>query len=220
MDSLRKLIGVIIFGLLWFWASGRLDWIQGWALLLTFLTWALALSWSMRRADPDLYRERSHVAENVEPWDKTVMVVYTILLVLLLFAAAFDSGRFELSSVPLWAQALGWLLLCAAGAIVTHVTSVNHYLSRWARLQDDRSQVVISHGMYAIIRHPMYLGNILLFLGLPLVLASWWAYLPSVLIVVVFIYRTAREDSMLQQGLAGYPEYSQRVRYRLIPRIW
>ena len=84
MRVIYRLTAVLIFVILWFWAAGRLDWIQGWAFLLTFLIWSLSLSWFMHRADPELYRERSHVAENVEPWDKTVMLLYTFLLILLL----------------------------------------------------------------------------------------------------------------------------------------
>jgi len=215
-----RILGSLVFVGLWLLAAGRLDWLPGWAFLLFFFTWALALSVRMRRVDPDLYRERSHVAENVEPWDKVIMTIYSLLLAMLMFTVAFDAGRFGWSSVPLWAQALGWIPLFAAGVIVWHVSMINRYLSRWARLQDDRSQVVISHGLYGVVRHPMYLGIILLFLGMPLALASWWSYLSAIPIVAVFIYRTAREDRMLQDGLAGYREYSQRVRYRLLPGIW
>ena len=96
----------------------------------------------------------------------------------------------------------------------------NAYLSSWARLQEDRGQVVIQEGAYRRIRHPMYLGIIVGFLGIPLVLSSWWAMIPSVVIVGLFVYRTYREDQMLIVGLAGYAEYTERVRYRLLPGIW
>ena len=96
----------------------------------------------------------------------------------------------------------------------------NAYLSRYARIQDDRGQVVVRDGLYGHVRHPMYLGIILLFCGLPLTLGSWWSYIPSALIVCLFVYRTRREDRMLQDGLAGYADYSQDVRYRLAPGIW
>ena len=75
-------------------------------------------------------------------------------------------------------------------------------------------------GAYAHLRHPMYLGIILLFCGLPLVLASWWSYVPSMVIVCLFVYRTSREDRMLHEGLAGYADYAQDVRYRLVPGLW
>lgn len=96
----------------------------------------------------------------------------------------------------------------------------NAYLFRYARIQDDRGQVVVRDGLYGHVRHTMDLGIILLFCGLPLALASWYSYIPSVLIVWLFVYRTHREDRMLQEGLAGYPDYAQCVRYRLVPGIW
>jgi len=104
--------------------------------------------------------------------------------------------------------------------IVWHVMMTNAYLSSWARIQDDRGQVVIQEGMYRRIRHPMYLGIMVSFLGIPLMLNSWWAMIPSVVIVGLFVYRTYREDRMLIDSLAGYAEYTEKVRYRLLPGIW
>jgi CRISPR/Cas system CSM-associated protein Csm2 small subunit len=94
------------------------------------------------------------------------------------------------------------------------------YLSSWARIQEDRGHVVVTEGLYRHVRHPMYLGIILGFIGIPLSLGSWWALIPSLLIATLFVYRTAREDRMLMQGLPGYEEYAQKVRYRLLPGIW
>jgi protein-S-isoprenylcysteine O-methyltransferase Ste14 len=96
----------------------------------------------------------------------------------------------------------------------------NAYLSSWARLQEDREQVVVQEGAYRRIRHPMYLGIIVAFLGIPLALGSWWAMIPSLVIGGLFVFRTHREDLMLIRGLAGYAEYTERVRYKLLPGIW
>ena len=89
-----------------------------------------------------------------------------------------------------------------------------------ARIQDDRGQVVVTAGPYRYVRHPMYLGVILLFLGMPVALGSWWALWPGVVIGALFVLRTAKEDRMLRDELPGYAEYTQRVRYRLVPRVW
>ena len=97
---------------------------------------------------------------------------------------------------------------------------INDYLSSWARIQDDREQAVVKEGLYRHIRHPMYLGIILGFLGIPMVLNSWWAMIPSVIIVGLFVYRTYREDKMLIDSLVGYAEYTEKVKYRLLPGIW
>ena len=80
--------------------------------------------------------------------------------------------------------------------------------------------MVVQEGVYGKIRHPMYLGIIVGFLGIPLALSSWWAMIPSVVIVGLFIYRTDREDQMLKDGLDGYVEYMEKVKYKLLPGIW
>jgi len=206
--------------LIWFGVAGRLSWWQGWAFLLTFTAFTTALTWRLSRLNPELVRERNQPSEKAEPWDRVVMGVYTVILLILLAVVALDGGRYHWSFVPLGIQLIGWLLLTFAGTMVWHVMMTNTYLSSWARLQEDREQVVIQEGAYNHIRHPMYLGIMAAFLGIPLALGSWWAMIPSVVIVGLFVYRTDREDRMLMGGLAGYAEYSERVRYRLVPGIW
>ena len=213
-------VGLMIFALVWFWMAGRVTWVQGWAFLLAFVAYSVTLVWRLARSDPDLLRERNRRAENVEPWDKAVMGCYTGLLMVLLALSALDSGRFRWSAVPVWVQLLGWGLLCAAGTIIWHVMAVNAYLSSWARIQEDRGQVVVTEGLYGTVRHPMYLGIAIGFVGTPLALGSWWALIPGLMIVGVFVYRTAREDRMLRQKLPGYEEYAEQVRHRLLPGIW
>jgi protein-S-isoprenylcysteine O-methyltransferase Ste14 len=217
---LASLAGLVVFALVWFAIAGRATWLQGWLVLLVFAGYVGLLFWWLSRANPDLVRERTHEAENVEAWDRVVIRIYTALMVLLLGLAALDSGRFGWSAVPVWVQLLGWLALVAAGAIIWHVMAVNAYLSSYARLQEDRGQTVVTDGLYRYVRHPMYLGIILAFLGLPPALASWWALIPALLVAAVFVYRTAREDRMLLAGLPGYEAYAQRVRYRLLPGVW
>lgn len=212
--------GLAAFALVWFWIAGRATWVQGWALLLAFVGYVAALTWRLARADPDLLRERNRAAANVEPWDKAVIGCYTALLPVLLAVSALDSGRFRWSAVPNWVQLLAWVSLCVAASIVWHVMAVNAYLSSWARIQEDRGHVVVTEGLYGHVRHPMYLGIILAFVGIPLVLGSWWALIPGFVIVGLFGYRTAREDRMLMRGLPGYEEYAGQVRYRLFPGIW
>ena len=165
-------------------------------------------------------RERNRPAGKAEAWDRVVMGTYSVILVVLLIVSALDGGRYLWSAVPLGVQMIGWVLLVVAGVMVWHVMMTNAYLSSWARIQDDRGQVVVQEGIYLRIRHPMYLGIIVGFLGIPLVLSSWWAMIPSVVIVGLFVYRTYLEDLMLIDGLAGYAEYTEKVRYRLLPGIW
>jgi protein-S-isoprenylcysteine O-methyltransferase Ste14 len=218
--TLTAILSLLLFAVLWFGIAGRLTWWQGWAFLLTFIGYVGVLFWRLSIVDPDLVRERNQPAARAEPWDRVVMGIYTVVLLILLIVAALDGGRYRWSSVPLGIQLIGWLLVVLAGLLVWHVMMTNAYLSSWARLQEDREQVVVQEGAYRHIRHPMYLGIIVAFLGIPLALGSWWGMIPATVIVGLFVYRTYREDLMLIHGLTGYAEYTERVRYRLLPGIW
>jgi protein-S-isoprenylcysteine O-methyltransferase Ste14 len=208
------------FATIWFAIAGRSTWWQGWAALLSFTAYLSVLVRRLSKSNPELVRERTQPAEKAEPWDRVVMKIYTVLLLALLTVIALDSGRYRWSSVPLAVQLAGWGLLVMAGLMVWHVMMTNAYLSSWARLQEDREQVVVEDGAYRRIRHPMYLGIIVAFLSMPLALGSWWGLIPGWVIVALFVYRTYREDLMLLKGLKGYSEYATRVRYRLLPGIW
>lgn len=214
------ILGLVVFSGVWFFIAGRLSWWQGWVFLLTFIIYVSVLVWRLSKVNPGLVQERNRPANVAEAWDRVVMGIYSMILVILLIVSALDSGRYSWSVIPLGVQMIGWLLLVAAGAIVWHVMITNAYLSSWARIQDDRGQVVVQEGIYRKIRHPMYLGIIVGFLGIPLVLGSWWAMIPSVVIVGLFIYRTNREDKMLKDGLDGYAKYIEKVKYKLLPGIW
>ena len=218
--TLTGVLGLLLFITAWFWTAGRSDWWQGWVFILLFVVYLFVLLWWLNRVDPELVAERNQPSETAEPWDRAVMGVYNVTLLILIFLTALDSGRFRWSEVPILVQVLGWGLLVLSGAVVWHVMRVNAYLSSYARLQEDRDQVVVQEGLYRFVRHPMYLGIILGMVGLPLALGSWWALIPAVIIVGLFVYRTHREDQMLLAGLDGYAEYSQQVKYRLVPGVW
>lgn len=216
----RGVLALVVYAAVWFALAGRLTWWQGWAFLLAFVGFLSVLVWRVSARNPDLIRERNQPAEVAEPWDREIVRIYTAVLLILLVLAALDGGRFQWSSLPPGVEVLGWLLLAFAGWMIWHVMMTNAFLSSWARLQEDRGQVVVREGAYRRIRHPMYLGIIVGILGIPLALSSAWSLIPSIVIVGLFVYRTYREDRMLIQGLAGYAEYAGEVRYRLVPGVW
>jgi protein-S-isoprenylcysteine O-methyltransferase Ste14 len=213
------LLLIILLGLLLL-AAGRTDWVQAWSFSLAFVLFLLSYGvWTLYH-DPNQLVERSKMEKNIKSWDKTIMSIYSVLLFILLILAGLDGGRFHWAPAPPLLQIIGWFALLFAGGIIFWTTSVNTFLSRYMRIQDDRSQQTVTRGPYRWIRHPMYLGVITLMLGIPLVLGSLWSLLPGVLIGILFIIRTALEDKALQAELPGYREYAQKVRYRLIPGIW
>jgi protein-S-isoprenylcysteine O-methyltransferase Ste14 len=216
----RLLLVLGILAALLFFPAGRWDWPQAWALILSFGAFLLLYAlWGMYK-DPEQLEERSRVAENVKPWDKVILAVYTALLPTVFIVAGFDAGRFRWSEVAVGIQALAWAGLVLAAALILWTATSNTYLSRQARIQDERGQEVVTWGPYRAIRHPMYLGILVLFLCLGPALNSWYTLIPSGAIDILFLVRTAKEDKMLREELAGYEDYARRVRYRLIVGIW
>jgi protein-S-isoprenylcysteine O-methyltransferase Ste14 len=220
-NLLVRLLAVmaVLAGLL-FIPAGRLDWLQAWLFILAFGGFLLFYGiWGLCN-DPAQLAERSRRGGNAKGWDRLILAAYTVLLVAMLVVAGLDAGRFGWAPAPLWLQVAGWLGLALAGGIVWWTASVNTYLSRVVRIQDDRGQQVITTGSYRYVRHPMYVGVILMMLSLPMVLGSLAALVPGALIAVLFVIRTALEDRTLQAELPGYAEYARRVRYRLLPGVW
>jgi protein-S-isoprenylcysteine O-methyltransferase Ste14 len=134
--------------------------------------------------------------------------------------AALDDGRYHWLPVPWWGCVLGYALLIAGMVGLTWAESANKFFEQSVRIQTDRGHRVIDTGPYAIVRHPGYVSACPLFLGMSLALGSLWALIPAVLIGPLLVVRTIWEDQTLREELAGYKEYTQRVRYRLVSGVW
>jgi protein-S-isoprenylcysteine O-methyltransferase Ste14 len=216
----RILIIVLVLAVVLFASAGRIDWPAAWMLISLYAVYLFGVMlWGIKKA-PDLLLERGRVADNVKRWDKLINAVYAVLVIAELVIAGLDARRFGWSSTPFVLQVLGGLGLITAFWVIWRTMVENAYLSRWARIQDDRGQQVIRSGPYALVRHPMYAAIILLVVSMALELGSYWSLLPASLIVVLFVVRTILEDRMLHEELAGYREYASRVRSRLVPGIW
>ena len=126
--------------------------------------------------------------------------------------------RFGWSSVPLWLTLSASVLFLVGYGMYAEVMRENAYLSRTVEVQEN--QTVITTGLYGVVRHPMYLATLLMFLPLPLILGSFWALIPFFLYPFVIVIRILNEEKVLSQGLDGYLVYKQKVKYRLIPFVW
>jgi len=212
-------IVAILMGLL-FVPAGRWNWIDAWLFVIFYAAFlGLYTLWGLFK-DPGLMEERGRVAQNTKPWDKVILAVYTVMLLATFIVAGLDAGRFRWSTVPVGLKIAGWLGLLAASSLIFSAVVTNTYLARTARIQDDRGQVVVTRGPYRLVRHPMYLGIIVLFASTPLALGSLWALIPGLAVGGLFIIRTRAEDAMLLAELEGYAAYAKSVRYRVVPGIW
>jgi protein-S-isoprenylcysteine O-methyltransferase Ste14 len=220
MVAVSLLSYVMIAGIL-FGVAGRWDLPWFWLTVATFAGSHLVSIAIVIRDDPDLARERMKPGAGVPSWDKTVLRLIGILAFANLAVGSLDVGRWRLSdSVPQLLQACGLVGIAAGMAMITWCMVVNSFFAKVVRIQEDRGHHVIDSGPYQYIRHPGYFGWVVLWFSFNLALGSWLAVGGSFLANAVMVVRTSLEDGFLTKNLAGYDEYSQRVRSRLLPGIW
>jgi protein-S-isoprenylcysteine O-methyltransferase Ste14 len=210
---------IILIALL-FIPAGRLDWWEAWLFVLVYAIFIVVYLLRGLRKDPGQINERSQTGKNVKSWDKIILGIYTILLLVMFIVAGLDAGRYRWAPIPFFLEIFGWLGLVLAGSLIWWTASVNTFLSRQVRIQEERGHHAVTSGPYRFVRHPMYDGIILFVFCIPLILGSAWALIPAGAITVLFIIRTTLEDKTLREELTGYREYAEKVRYRLLPRIW
>jgi protein-S-isoprenylcysteine O-methyltransferase Ste14 len=217
----RSIVGLLLPALLLFLSAGTLAWPQAWVFLALFLGCSVAISLWLRRADPDLFAERtkSPFSADQRLGDRLLMAALFLCFAAWLVFLGLDA-RFGWSRTPPWAQALGAALILMAFWGWMLVLRVNSFASVTVRVQQERGQTVISSGPYAIVRHPMYSFALLFMLGVPLLLGSFWGLLGLVLFVPLLAARALGEEAVLTRGLPGYRAYADKVRFRLLPGIW
>ncbi len=203
--------------------SGDWRWLEGWIFSLWFDVMVLFNSIYLYTKDPALFAERTKVSgsENQKAWDKYLLVGILALALLWFFILPLDAKRFGWSpAFPVWLKVLGGLALIPALYLIERTTIENTFLSTMIRIQDDRKQHVISTGVYGFVRHPLYLGCLLMMVGAPLLLGSLYGLIICLVGTVLLIGRIIGEENMLVNELEGYEEYKKKVTFRLIPFVW
>jgi protein-S-isoprenylcysteine O-methyltransferase Ste14 len=185
-----------------------------------FVAASIVITTYLRRVNPEVIAARVNRHKGTKGWDRWLVGFLISLMVSILPVAALDDGRFHWSHAPWWVCGIGYVMLIAGLAGTTWAEAVNKFFEPTVRIQTDRGHTVIDTGPYAIVRHPGYAFGILVFLGIPLALGSFWALIPAVVSCLLLVVRTVLEDRTLQNELPGYEEYAQRVRYRLVPGVW
>jgi protein-S-isoprenylcysteine O-methyltransferase Ste14 len=213
-------MGIVVMGVALFWPAGRVDWWPAWACLAVMLAWTVATAVVILRSNPDLLAERLGPRKGAKAWDTAIMSMLGLAQLARYVLAGLDQRYGWTGGFPLAAQ-LAALIFCLLGyTLVVRATASNAFFSQIVRIQSERGHTVATGGPYHYVRHPAYVGAIAYELAVPVLLASWPAAIPSALTVTLLILRTALEDRALQAGLAGYADYSQKVRHRLVPGVW
>ena len=207
---------VVALGALLFLPAGTLHYPGGQRLMALLLIPMLLLGAVLFVRAPALLEKRLRSREK-ETVQAGVIAASALMFVLACVLAGVDF-RLGLTHVPAWLTALACVLLLAAYALYAEVMRENAYLSRTVEVQEN--QKVIDTGLYGIVRHPMYAVTLVLFLSMPLVLGSWLSLAVLLVYPVIIAARIRDEERVLTDGLPGYAEYTQRVRWRLIPFIW
>ncbi len=204
--------------------AGRFHWYAAWVFVGEFYAICMLLGFWLDRNDRHLLAERllPVVQTQQEGWDKILMVIGTVLTTAWITLMALDAGRWHRHQLPwpLWVQAIGALLLAACGYIVYRVFRENTFAAPIVRLQMEREHKVISSGPYSYVRHPMYVGTMSFFVGAPLILGSLIGIYFLPLLTALLAVRIVLEERTLRLKLPGYEQYSEKVRYRLLPGIW
>jgi protein-S-isoprenylcysteine O-methyltransferase Ste14 len=209
----------VVMGLLLFVPAGTVDYWQAWVYLSTFMGASALTTLYLLRRDRALLERRMRGGPMAEkrPAQRLIMLGTSLAFVALLVVPALDH-RFEWSAVPLGVVIAGYVLVAVGYGLIVRVYRENTFAS--ATIEIAENQQVITTGPYAIVRHPMYASALVYLVGMPLALGSYWGLIPVAAMMPLLIWRLLDEERVLATDLAGYTEYQQRVRYRLIPFVW
>lgn len=208
--------GFLLVGVLIFLPAGTLAFAKGWLLMGLLFGPMFIAGLVMLAKSPEFLAKRLDVKEKRSAQQGVVKL--SGLMFIAGFVVAGLDFRFGWSNMPQAVTVVASVLFLLAYLLYAEVMRENAYLSRTIKVEE--GQTVVSTGLYGIVRHPMYMATLLLFLVMPLVLGSWWALIPFAFYPAIIISRLKDEEVLLTRELAGYAEYKEKVRYRIIPFIW
>lgn len=212
----RYLLGVLLVGILIFLPAGTLDYLYGWILMAVLFIPMFFAGIVLMIKNPNLLVERLDVKEKRSK--QNTVIKLSGLMFLAGFIVAGLGIRLDWYILPLWVVVIASLIFVISYGLYAEVLRENTYLSRTIKVQEN--QKVIDTGLYGIVRHPMYSVTLLLFLSMPLILGSVFAFLIFLAYPFIIARRIRDEEELLEKELDGYIEYKSRVKYRLIPFVW
>jgi protein-S-isoprenylcysteine O-methyltransferase Ste14 len=215
----QSVLGLLVFAALLFLPAGTFDYWQGWIFIVVFAVTTVVPAAYLGRKDPAALERRRHAGPKNETRlaQKIVISAAFLLLPAVMVFSAFDH-RFGWSPVPAAVSLLGNALVVIGMSIAQLVVFQNSYAAANITVED--GQRVVSTGLYGLVRHPMYVGVLIVMAGTPLALGSWWGLAVLVPGLLGLAVRILDEEKMLTQELAGYREYTEKVHYRLVPFVW
>ncbi len=230
MHSKRIITGLVVaapivfLGLaaLLLWESGDWRWVEGWIFGIWWVLFASGLLLWLRFRDPALLAERMRMpgSGGESRADVAILLGIKLCFLALLVVPALDVRFGWTRRLPLWSEVCGGILLVGGSFPFFRAFTDNTYASQLVRIQSERGQHVIDTGVYGIVRHPMYLGASLVFIGAALLLGSFYGLLAGLAMAGLLVVRIFGEEKLLARDLEGYRSYREKVRYRLVPHVW
>ena len=208
--------GLLLVGGLLFIPAGTWNYPQGWLLIGILFVPMFAAGLVMMRRNPELLKKRLSVRE--EQTEQRRVILFSGIMFLMAFIAAGLSFRHGWLMLPVPVSLIATIVFLAAYGLYAEVLRENTYLSRTVEVQEN--QKVIDTGLYGLVRHPMYMATVFLFLAMPLVLGSVISFLIMLAYIPIITKRIRNEEQVLAEGLPGYREYMEKVKYRLVPFVW
>ena len=216
---IQLVVTVAVMWIMLFGAAGTVDWPRAWWFFGSFVVAMIVAVAALAQVNPEIFAARSRVQPGTKLWDYIFIILVIGGMAAILPVAGLDR-RFGGASAPDWVVVVGYLLFIISFIGQVWPQAVNRHFEPGVRIQEDRGQTVIDTGPYAIVRHPGYISGSLLALSVALVLGSWWALVPAAIAIVALMVRTVFEEQTLRDGLPGYTEYTQRVKWRWVPGVW
>lgn len=211
--------GLLLFGVALFWPAGTFHYWQAWVFIAVFMSVTLVSSLYLSIKDPAALQRRMHAGPTAETrLLQKVIISATIVSVLAVLIISALDHRFGWSQVPTAVVILGNVLVAVGLLSAQAVVFQNSFAG--ASIRVEAGQQVVSTGLYGVVRHPMYSSTVVMMLGTPLALGSYWAVLAVILTLPVLGMRITDEENMLRTELDGYDEYTRKVKYRLVPYVW
>ena len=213
---IKFVLGILIVGILLFLPAGTFDYWQAWLLIAIFFIPMFFAGIVMMLKSPELLQKRLNAKEKES--DQKQVIALSGGMFLAAFIVAGLNIRFGWFILPAWISYVAASIFLFAYILYAEVLRENMYLSRTVEVQEN--QKVIDTGLYGIVRHPMYMATLFLFLSMPLVLGCFFSFLILLLYIPLIQKRIKNEEKVLEQGLQGYLEYEKKVKYKIIPYIW
>lgn len=213
---MKFLAGVILIGLLVFVPAGSFAFWQGWLLMGVLFGPMLIVGSVLLVKNPELLRKRLNSKE--KEIEQKAVVALSGLLFVISFVTAGLNWRFCWWMLPDWAVWIAMILFVISYLLYAEVLRENEYLSRTIEIHE--GQKVIDTGLYGLVRHPMYMATVIMFLAMPMILGSPISLIIMLGYIPVIVKRIRNEEKILTAGLQGYKEYKVRVKYKVIPFIW